>query len=758
MRSLSGARRWLPVLFIAVLQPLLWKLRIHDPATRGVGGNLPLGVIDHYIEHQPTAALISRRLAAGEFPLWHPYELFGLPLFTGIQLGILYPPNLVFLLADAPLASELLLIAHLAFAALCTYGLARTWEAPPLAALAAGVSFAWCGRINTIVNQHSPLMALTWMPLTVWLVELCLRGRRHAVVGLALAVCAQTLVGSFEAVVFNLEAAGLYAAFRLTPRLLGAERLAALRSGVALLAAVALGIALAAPLILPAAELIVRSNRLDVLLDEARGMGVVPLADLGIMLVSNVTRLDQPWVHVHAGFLSLLAVALGVGMRRQRPLYLYAITLCLIGALMTEGGAFFELYTATPVGENLRRPWKFLVFLGLGMALLTAVGVTQLVEWSKAGLQPSWTNPIWLGTFASAVVLSALAARYGGVASYAIAVGGLLLLAALASEGARRVAVFGLVALHAGQLFFAFENSGARALHQPEAFFRETALWNELTERAGSERILISGLLFRDPAFVQKQGVIHGFYATGGYDALISREHELFFDTAGIGTVLGYRFFGTGLLTNDVDWSLIDRTSTRFVVLKNDEPLAIRLSDPQVRRRLGFRRVRLESPSRTVVYERPSVFPRARFTADYVLTDGPDDAAAALAALPPGTRRIVLEASRDQLGWPPSLRAHGKVDILSAEEERIVVEVEADSPGLVVLSDSWYPGWVARVNDDVVPILRADLVFRAVAVPKGGSRVEFDFRPRSLVLGAGVGAIAATALILVFVFQTRRRK
>lgn len=750
-----SVRRWLPVLFIAALQPLLWKLRIHDPASVSAGAGLPLGVIDHYIEHQPMVTLVSRRLAAGEFPLWNPHELCGIPLFAGLQVGILYPPNLIFVLFDAPLASDLLLIAHLAFAALCVYGLARTWEAPPLAALAAGLSFAWCARINTIVNQHSPLMALTWMPLTVWLVELSLRKKRHAVVGLALAVCTQILVGSFEAVVFNLEAAGLYAVFRLAPGILGTERVASLRSGLALLIAVGLGIALAAPLLLPAAELILRSNRIDVTLDEARGVGTIPLADLGAMLLSNVNRLDQKWVHVHAGVLSLLAVTLGLGMRAHRSLYLYAITLCVFGALMTEGGAVFELYTSTPIGENLRRPWKFLVFLALGMALLTAIGVTRLLAWSQRGMQPSWKTPTWLATLALCLVLGAFAARDGGVVPYAIAAGGLLILAALRWPAACRTIVLGLVALHVVQLFFAFENSGMRAIHRPEALYRERDMWRELAERAGNERILISGRLFRDPAFVQKQGAIHGFYATGGYDALISREHARFFDAAGLRTILGYRFFGTSALTTDVDWSLVDRTSTRFVVLQRNEQLATRLQNPRIRRSLGFRSVTLDNPSRAVVYQRDSAFPRARFTADFVLAGGPASAAAALAALSPGARQVVLEASKAEVGRSPSPRANGSVKITSLEAERIVLEVEAGVPGFVVLSDSWNPGWKARVDGRVVPILRADILFRAVAVPEGISRVELDFQPRSLVLGAGVAAVAAALLVLVYLVETR---
>ena len=74
--------------------------------------------------------------------------------------------------------------------------------------------------------------------------------------------------------------------------------------------------------------------------------------------------------------------------------------------------------------------------------------------------------------------------------------------------------------------------------------------------------------------------------------------------------------------------------------------------------------------------------------------------------------------------------------------ERVVAELTASYPGLLVLADLDYPGWVAEEGGRALPILKADGFFRAVALPAGAHRVVFRYRPMSFYGGAGVSALA----------------
>jgi hypothetical protein len=159
-------------------------------------------------------------------------------------------------------------------------------------------------------------------------------------------------------------------------------------------------------------------------------------------------------------------------------------------------------------------------------------------------------------------------------------------------------------------------------------------------------------------------------------------------------------------------------------------------------------------PGGDVVLYRPPV-PRARLVHRAVVL--PDDGDATL-------RRVVehaadahdtavLVGSAPPLAESP-LRAEETVAIVSDEPEHVVVETLVASAALLVLTDTFYPGWTATVDGVSSPILRADHAFRAVALEAGTHRVEFDYRPRSVRLGFALSALAA---VLCLVLGTRRR-
>ena len=90
----------------------------------------------------------------------------------------------------------------------------------------------------------------------------------------------------------------------------------------------------------------------------------------------------------------------------------------------------------------------------------------------------------------------------------------------------------------------------------------------------------------------------------------------------------------------------------------------------------------------------------------------------------------------------------GTSRFLTSRPDRVRLEVEAERAGYVVLADAFDPGWRATVDAAAAPLLRANVAFRAIAVPAGRHVVEMVYRPRAVSLGLAL-TLLTMALVAV---------
>jgi hypothetical protein len=151
---------------------------------------------------------------------------------------------------------------------------------------------------------------------------------------------------------------------------------------------------------------------------------------------------------------------------------------------------------------------------------------------------------------------------------------------------------------------------------------------------------------------------------------------------------------------------------------------------------------------------RTFVLPDARFVPD---TDAGTEDALDLMQVPsfnPAGTVIISTNTPIQLGGYGVAPQHG-AEITAYTDTRIAITIHADDPSYLVLTDAYYPGWVATVNGEPTPVERADVMFRAVRVPQGESEVVFEYRPAWLPLAPLVGG-AAWLIVLIAAAALRR--
>jgi len=82
---------------------------------------------------------------------------------------------------------------------------------------------------------------------------------------------------------------------------------------------------------------------------------------------------------------------------------------------------------------------------------------------------------------------------------------------------------------------------------------------------------------------------------------------------------------------------------------------------------------------------------------------------------------------------------NGKTKIISSGE--LNVEVSTRAPGLLIVSDQYYPGWSAYVDGKTTQIYAVDGILRGLFLEAGEHVVEFKYRPLSFILGGIFSAV-----------------
>ncbi|MBX6312667.1 MAG: YfhO family protein [Isosphaeraceae bacterium] len=86
------------------------------------------------------------------------------------------------------------------------------------------------------------------------------------------------------------------------------------------------------------------------------------------------------------------------------------------------------------------------------------------------------------------------------------------------------------------------------------------------------------------------------------------------------------------------------------------------------------------------------------------------------------------------------------VTVTRDEPQRVELTAVLRTPGLVIISDMYYPGWNLTVDGRPAEILRTNRAMRGVALPAGTHRLVFRYDPLSFRLGIALSLLGLTTL------------
>jgi hypothetical protein len=100
----------------------------------------------------------------------------------------------------------------------------------------------------------------------------------------------------------------------------------------------------------------------------------------------------------------------------------------------------------------------------------------------------------------------------------------------------------------------------------------------------------------------------------------------------------------------------------------------------------------------------------------------------------------------------------GRVSVQIYQPERVLAEVEAIEDAVLVVNDSFHPGWSVEVDGQPGQLLRANYAVRGVPLAQGRHSVELRYRTPGLIAGAWLSCSTLIASLGVGLILGRRKK
>jgi hypothetical protein len=115
-------------------------------------------------------------------------------------------------------------------------------------------------------------------------------------------------------------------------------------------------------------------------------------------------------------------------------------------------------------------------------------------------------------------------------------------------------------------------------------------------------------------------------------------------------------------------------------------------------------------------------------------------------------------------GWSQPLASQelsspGQAAIVKQTNNTMHIQATLDRPGLLVVSESYAPGWQAYVDGQPAPIVPTDIFLRGVYLDAGTHEITFTYAPRSFTIGAAISITTLGAILIsCSVIAIARRK
>lgn len=702
----------------------------------------------------PHRIYAAKMLQMFRFPHWNPYTFGGMPFFSAIHTGVLYPGNLI--LSFLPLSTgqlwyalQLMIVVHVLIAGICMFLMCRYFKISRLSSLIAGISFAFCGFFVVHIIHSLMLYILAWLPLIVLLFHKGIRDDKFQYIALGGTVLGVTVLAGHPQITFYeflfLGAFSLYLFLKVSEK----KKRHFLFLSAGFIIAVGLGMVQ----LLPAFELSGQSARVDWTLQMASegSMSFRQLLTFIIPKLYGATNSNNPWRQelvfwlkdsYHSGYWTFWETTFYTGIVtfllalfqfkkvKKDPFITFTVIWCAFSLAIALGSHFplFRFfYEYVPGFGRFRIPSRILFTVNFLFPFLAArtideikspevfkscfrfnmissavclfLGITVLAGMIKI-LIPELSHPQLMEYAATQAKI-----MIGVVALFVISV--VLFKKQIIGYAALKITLLLVVVMDLfifGYNFHMVTRSGA------QYFSRGKQLVSSIKNVSAGEPFRVNTRGTSVMLLDRNQGMVDSVYLMEGYNPL--------------------NLFRKDIPVNKDKY--FDLFNVKFRVAEGNENKNARL------------------------VHNPSYLPRAKLFYDYKYFKSDSSALVYM------NSDSYKHHSEIVMHEEPTLEIDGsgtgEVEIVSYTENGMEMHVNTSGNAILWVSEVWYPAWKAKLNDKSVPVMRSNYSFRAIEIPKGSHSVKLYFSSGYFQFGLGITLVVAVFLVSYVIYCRRKEK
>jgi hypothetical protein len=665
----------------------------------------------------PLITVLRDQLRDNHFALWNPYSYCGYPIFANIQACFFHPLVLLSALVSSrlswsslPILLEWAVVLQVWMGGVAAYHLFREFALAPSAAWAGAAMFETGSYFASRAEHIDSMMAAAWMPLAwlaVWKLRDGLNSRWLAILAAALGLA---VWGGFpQATVAVFGSTLLFALLLAVLRLGNARAIAWTCWGCGL------GILLSAAPFIPTTqltELSVAKYRADWL---GTGGGLYWQSLISLVApdhynIFDISRFHGPgdptFLYLYSSIAGLSLAIMALVVRRNRVTALFGLLLAC--------GMLWMLGDKTPI-------WRALFPL--------------LPEKIRIGIHPEYTYCIFSLAIAglAAIGLDSLPIR--DIARWAIA---LIIALDLFLVGSGRPMNVSAIRQDPGVTRDAFDGNALLLrevrgyVNQSQPPWRIDTIDSSMEWTYGAPILQIPSASGISPLAlentIQLRLLLHDGNRSGWYYPL-----------------------------EKLDSPALDLMNVRYVLAPSTD----------LPRFAAFPKFRhIASLQGTELFENTAVLPRFFFVQHVRPASSPQQARQWIEQRSINLPDTAVTAgpmdlpTMDLTGSVPPADPTGSarlVTVTSYEPSRIELALQTPRAALLVLSETYYPGWKAWMDGRPTAIHPVDIALRGVVVPAGAHRLRMEFEPVIFPVSLGVSLATAVLLVLSAFFIRRGR-